>query len=54
MSVFLSGEFHVQRSLAGYRAKGHKGLDMPDFLFTSSFYIKWDYMTQNIFQDFLF
>ena len=54
MSVFLPGEFHGQRSLAGYRARGHKGLDMTDFLFTSSSYIKWDYMTQNISQDLLF
>ena len=26
--VFLSGEFHGQRSLAGYRPWGHKGSDM--------------------------
>ena len=26
--VFLSGEFHVQRSLAGYRPWDHKELDM--------------------------
>ena len=26
--VFLSGEFHGQRSLAGYSSWGHKGSDM--------------------------
>ena len=26
--VFLPGEFHEQRSLAGYSPKGHKELDM--------------------------
>ena len=54
MPVFLPGEFHEQRSLAGYSVWGHKGLGMTNFLFTSSSYIKWDYMTQNIFQDLFF
>ena len=30
--VFLSGEFHGQRSLAGYRPWGHKELDTTDWL----------------------
>jgi len=28
--VFLPGEFHGQRSLAGYSSQGHKGLDMTE------------------------
>ena len=30
--VFLPGEFHGQRSLAGYRPWGHKELDMTEWL----------------------
>ena len=28
--IFLPGEFHGQRSLAGYRPWGHKELDMTE------------------------
>ena len=28
--VFLSGEFHEQRSLAGYSPWGHRESDMPE------------------------
>ena len=28
--VFLPGEFHEQRSLAGYSSQGRKGLDMTE------------------------
>ena len=31
-TVFLPGEFHGQRSLAGYSAWGRKGLDMTERL----------------------
>ena len=31
-SVFLPGEFHGQRSLAGYSPRGHKGSDMTEWL----------------------
>ena len=31
-TVFLPGEFHGQRSLAGYSAWGRKGLDMTEQL----------------------
>ena len=29
-TVFLPGEFHGQRSLAGYSPRGHKELDMTE------------------------
>ena len=32
--VFSPGEFHRQRSLAGYSLQGHKGSDMTEFHFT--------------------
>ena len=34
---FLPGEFHGQRSLAGYSAWGHKELDMTEQLTLGSF-----------------
>ena len=35
--VFLPGEFHGQRSLAGYGPRGHKDLDMTERLTLSHF-----------------
>ena len=35
--VFLPGEFHGQRSLAGYSPLGHKELDMTEQLSLSSY-----------------
>ena len=32
-AVFLSGEFHVQKRLAGYSPRGHRELDMTEQLF---------------------
>ena len=34
-SVFLPGEFHGQRSLAGYSPKGRKDLDVTEWLILS-------------------
>ena len=34
-SVFLPGEFHGQRSLAGYSPKGRKDLDVTEWLIFS-------------------
>ena len=47
--VFLSGEFHGQRSLAGYSPSGHKESDTAEWQsFTHSFdkweyWVKWQY-----------
>ena len=41
--VFLPGEFHGQRSLAGYTPWGHKELDMTEQLTLHYYY----YLTRN-------
>ena len=48
-SVFLSGEFHGQKSLAGYNPWGHKESDLTERLTLSlSLYIRQDLVTQFI------
>ena len=48
---FLAGEFHGQRSLAGYSPQGHKELDMTERLRTHTSLLwssidKWNYQPE--------
>ena len=46
--VFLPGEFHGQRNLAGNSPWGHKGSDMTEWLTFSLFTFNSDWMTTNL------
>ena len=48
--VFLPGEFHGQRSLAGYSPRGHKVSDKTEGLILSTFVMKHSFVLgSNIF-----
>ena len=46
--VLLPGEFHGQRSLAGYSLWGHKESDTTEQLSTHAILLLWDFLGKNI------